>query len=126
MTKHEILENQNQKNVRFFALDLDFHKKKLERAESSFKGRELLTKTTESDQLILYGVTENVIWKGFFFLTGLMEIMRKQMTEQRGSKCELVLLLVKVILGPAAWFQESFAVALKKKRVIGSIRLGPL
>lgn len=52
--------------------------------------------------------------------------MRKQMTEQRGSKCELVLLLVKVILGPAAWFQESFAVALKKKRVIGSIRLGPL
>lgn len=94
---------------------MDFHKKKLERAESSFKGRELLTKTTESDQLILYGVTENVIWKGFFFLTGLMEIMRKQMTEQRGSKCELVLLLVKVILGPAAWFQESFAVALKKK-----------
>lgn len=48
------------------------------------------------------------------------------MTEQRGSKCELVLLLVKAILGPAAWFQESFAVALKKKRVIGSIHLGPL
>lgn len=101
---------------------MDFHKKKLERAESSSNVRELLTKTTESDQLILYGVTENVIWKGFF-LTGLMEIMRKQMTEQRGSKCELVLL---AILGPAAWFQESFTVALKKKRVIGSIRLGPL
>lgn len=45
-----------------------------------------------------------------------MEIMRKQMTEQRGSKCELVLLLVKAILGPAAWFQESFTVALKKKK----------
>lgn len=93
---------------------MDFHKKKLEQAESSSKGRELLTKTTESDQLILYGVTENVIWKGFF-LTGLMEIMRKQMTEQRGSKCELVLLLVKAILGPAAWFQESFSVTFKKK-----------
>lgn len=37
------------------------------------------------------------------------------MTEQRGSKCELVLLLVKAILGPAAWFQESLAVAFKKK-----------